>query len=262
MVLGGFLIHSIERAKEVMRFSREFMTTAPDELTMFNVLLTAPPQDPFPSHLRGRPVLAVAPVYAGPVEEGERVVRPLRELGPPELDLVGRMPFTAVQSMLDESAPAGLHHYNKADYLRELGDDAIDTLLTQFASVTSPMAQILTAQLGGAIAQIPSDATAFGHRNAPYLLWIVNMWADPAESEKNVAWTRDISEAMRPFSTGGVYVNALGDEGHERVRSAYGAANYERLVTLKNRYDPTNFFRLNQNIKPSMEWARTKGELR
>ncbi len=253
MVLGGFLIYPLKRAREVMRYCRDFMNIAPDELTTFNVLLSAPPQDPFPPHLQGRPVLAVALVYAGAVEEGERAIRPLREFGSPELDLVGPMPFTAVQSMLDETAPAGLHHYNKAHYLRGLDDEAIETLLARFPDGAAPMAHILIPRLGGAVARVPSEATAFAHRDAPYLLWIVNMWADPAESEQNVAWTRGIWEAMRPFSTGGVYVNALGDEGHERVRSAYGAAHYERLVTLKNRYDPTNFFRLNQNIKPTVQ---------
>ncbi len=253
MVLGGFLVYPVERAREVMRFCRDFMTSAPDELTTFNVLLTAPPQDPFPPHLQGRPVLAVALVYAGAVEEGERVIRPLREFGSPELDLVGPMPFTGVQSMLDETAPAGLHYYNKAQYLRGLDDEAIETLLARFPGGAAPMAHVLIPRLGGAVARIPSDATAFAHRDAPYLLWIVNVWADPEESEQNVAWTRGIWEAMQPFSTDGVYVNALGDEGYDRVRAAYGAAHYERLVALKDKYDPANFFCLNQNIKPTVQ---------
>ena len=251
MVLGGFLIYPVERIKEAMRFSRDFMAQAPDELTTFNVLFTAPPLDPFPPQLQGWPVLAVAPVYAGPIEEGKRVIRPLREFGPPELDLVGLMPYTALQSMLDETAPAGLHHSNKAHYLQEPTDQTIETLIERFATVPSPMAQVLLARMGGAVARVPEEATAFGHRDAPYLLWIVNMWTDLAQADANIAWTRSTWEAMLPWGTGGTYVNALGDEGQERVRSAYGAANYERLVALKNEYDPTNFFSLNQNIQPS-----------
>jgi FAD/FMN-containing dehydrogenase len=251
MVLGGFLIYPVERIKEALRFSRDFMAQAPDELTTFNVLFTAPPQSPFPAHLQGWPVLAVAPVYAGPIEEGERVIRPLREFGPPELDLVGPMSYTALQSMLDETAPAGLHHYNKAHYLQKPTDEAIQTLIERFVTAPSPMAQVLLTRMGGAVARVAEEATAFGHRDAPYLLWIINMWADSAEADPNVAWTRGTWEAMLPWGTGGTYVNALGDEGHERVRSAYGAANYERLVALKNKYDPTNFFRLNQNITPT-----------
>ena len=256
LVLAGPVFYTLDRAGDALRCYRELMASAPDELTAFAVLMTAPAAPPFPERLRGRQLLAIDVCYAGPVAEGEAAVRPLRAFGPPDLDLIAPLPYTVHQRMLDATAPHGLHHYNRSGYLRELGDAAIDALLDRFAGVTSPWMSIQLARMGGAIERVPEEATAFGGRGARYLLWIIGMWEPAGDGARHVAWVRGTHEAMLPHSTGGVYVNALGEEGAGRVRAAYGPATYARLVRLKDRYDPTNLFRLNQNIPPSAAGAR------
>jgi FAD/FMN-containing dehydrogenase len=246
-VVAGMLVYPLDRAAEMIAFCRGLMASAPDELTTFPVLITAPPQPPFPPELQGRPVLALGAAWAGPVEEGLRGVAELKASGP-ALDLLGPMPYAALQSMLDESVPHGLHHYNHSDYLDELPDAAIDTLVEHYARVPSPRAQLITARMGGAIERVPPGATAFAHRDARYLVWIVNMWGPGDDPEPNIAWGRELAAALKPYASGAVYVNALGEEPH-RVRAAYGA-NWERLVELKRRYDPDNVFRLNANVSP------------
>jgi hypothetical protein len=224
------------------------METAPDRLTTFPVLVTAPPHAPFPGPLWGRPVLALGAAYAGPVDEGLRAVAELKAFGPPVLDLLGPMPYVALQSMLDESVPHGLHHYNHSDYLAELPDPALETLVEHYARVPSPRAQVITARMGGAVARVAPDATAFAHRGARHLVWIVNMWTGDDDPEPNVAWGRALAAALRPYASGAVYVNALGEEP-DRVQAAYGR-NWPRLVELKRRYDAENVFRLNANVRP------------
>jgi FAD/FMN-containing dehydrogenase len=155
--------------------------------------------------------------------------------------------------MLDSGAAPGLLNYWKSSYLKDLSNGAIDVLASYCDEITSPLSQVHLQHLGGAAGRVGEDAMAFGHREALCVLNIVTKWHDPRESEKHVAWTRNLESAMRPFSTGGVYVNFLGEEGEDRVRSAYAPAKYDRLVALKNKYDPTNFFCMNQNIKPSGE---------
>jgi FAD/FMN-containing dehydrogenase len=246
-VVGGMLLYPLDRAAEVVAFCRDVMESAPDELTTFPVLITAPPHPPFPPALQGRPVLALGAVYAGTVEEGLRAVEEIRATGP-ALDLLGPMPYVVLQSMLDESVPHGLHHYNHSDYLAELPDAAIHTLVDLYSRVPSPRAQIITARMGGAIERVAPDATAFPHRDARYLLWIVNMWEPGEDPEPNISWGREVAAALAPYVTGAVYVNALGDEPH-RVRAAY-AANWDKLVDVKRRYDPGNLFRLNANVPP------------
>jgi len=249
-VLAGFAVHRAARAVEVLRQVRDHLAEAPDELTTFLVLFHAPPEPPFPADLQGKLVLAVAPCYAGPLEQGEQVVAPLRALGPPGLDLLQPMPYTALQTMLDASVPPGLQHYEKSDFLGELSDAAIDTIVAHSLEMTSPLSQVIVAQMGGAVRRVDMEETAFSHRDAGFFYIVAPFWTEPAEADVHVAWTRNFWEAMRPFARG-VYVNFLGDEGEERVRAAYGEATYERLVALKNRFDPTNVFRLNQNIPPS-----------
>ena len=252
-VVGGMLLYPLDRAAEVIAFCRELMASAPDELTTFPVLITAPPQPPFPPALQGRPVLALGAVYAGPVDDGMRVVEELKATGP-ALDLLGPMPYVALQSMLDESVPHGLHHYNHSDYLADLPDGAIHALVELYARVPSPRAQLITARMGGAVEQVPASATAFAHRDARFLVWIVNMWAPGEDPEPNIAWGREVAAALQPYATGAVYVNALGDEP-DRVRAAYGA-NWDRLVSVKRRYDPDNVFRLNANVSPLLTEER------
>jgi FAD/FMN-containing dehydrogenase len=249
--LSGIVLHRYEDAGEVMRFSREFMESAPDELTVFEVFLTVPSHDPFPAELQGKIGFALGMAYAGPIAEGEKVAGPLREYGNPALDLVGPMPTTALQTMLDDSAPHGINSYDRAHWLAELPDSAIDTMVELFAEVPSPMSLLLNARMGGAVERVPKLETAFGHRDCHRLLWIIGQWFD-GELDEQRAWTERVYEAMKPHSTGAVYVNALGDEGEERIRAAYDDRVWKRLVEAKRRWDPDNVFRLNQNIKPDV----------
>ena len=190
--------------------------------------------------------------YSGPLEKGEEVIRPLREFGSPVADMAGPMPYKAVQALGGPLYPPGRLNYWKSSFLKELSDGAIDTMIAQFATVPSPFSAVALEELGGAVSRVDKNETAFGDRSAPYSLIITSEWVDPAESEKNIQWARDFWEAMQPFESEAVYVNYLGTEGEDRIKAAYGPAKYERLVALKNKYDPTNLFHMNQNIKPTI----------
>ena len=240
-VLAGRLIYPFAQARAVFQLFREFTDRAPDELTSTFGLRTS---------ADGVPVAAIVLCYNGPIEAGEEIVQPLRRFGPPIVDLVRPVAYREVQSMVDALYPSGLCQYWKSSFLRRLGDDAIDTILAHFATVSSPLTAVVIEHLGGAVARVGADETAFDHRQAAYDLLITSLWTDATESERHIRWTRELWEAMQPFSTGGTYVNYL-DEGRPAA-AAYSGAKYERLVGLKNRYDPTNFFRLNVNIPPTV----------
>lgn len=243
-LLAGLVVHPFARAKEVLRFYRDFTAVTPDELTAACALLTGPD---------GKPAVGIAVCYNGAIEEGERVIRPVRQFGPPLADQIGPIPYTAVQSMVDPLFPPGRHYYAKAPWLREIRDETIHALAAHFAEVSSPHTIVLIQQKGGEMARGPRDRTAFGHRDARYNLVLFSSWEDPRESAAHVAWTRGLAAAVEPFTAGAEYVNDLGieaEEGTDRIKAGFGA-NYSRLVALKNQYDPTNLFRHNQNIRPS-----------
>jgi FAD/FMN-containing dehydrogenase len=240
-VLSGMLVHPAPRAKDALRFLREFHQTAPDELTVFTGMMTSPD---------GMPIVAYIVCYNGPIEDGERALAPLRAFGPPVADTIQPMPYVAHQSSLDEGFPAGMQVYWRSDFLQNLGDDVIDVLVAQFEAITSPLSALLLEQFGGAVRRVGKDETAFVHRDADFNLAIISRWLDPAEADRHIAWARGVHSAIRPF-TSGTYVNYLGDEGEDRVRAAYGAEVYDKLVAVKNEYDPTNLFRTNQNIRPT-----------
>ena len=241
-VLAGLLVYPWERAGEALRATRELMAGAPEELTAFGVLLTAPPQEPFPAALQGRPAAIVAVAWSGEVAEGERVLAPLREGCPPLLDLVGPMPYVALQSMLDETAPHGRRFYDRLHYLPEVSDGFIDALITGFERAPAPESHVMTAWMGGAIDRVEPGATAFGHRAARAFTWIIGCSGE--EPLAPVAdWVRRVWEDTAPFATGGVYVNALNPE--RSVRDAYAEEIWERLVAVKRRYDPDGAFDAN-----------------
>lgn len=250
IVLGGPVVYTIDKAEEVLRHWSAFMRAAPDELTSFAVLMTVPPQPPFPEALWGTQAVVVDTCWAGDIAAGERALAPLRTFDAPDLDLVGPLPFVVRQRMLDDTATPGLHFYEKSHFLAEI-DRAVPGLLAHFGRVPSPRTHVILGALGGAVARPAPDATAFGHREAPYLMWAIGAWEPGADADATLDWLRDVHELTRPFSTGGVYVNALGREGASRVREAYRPGSWERLVALKTAYDPTNLFRLNQNIPPA-----------
>jgi FAD/FMN-containing dehydrogenase len=193
-------------------------------------------------------VVAVVVCWAGPLERGERVLEPLRRHGRPLLDLIAPKPYAAHQGAFDATVPHGLHYYWKSEYLDGLGDDAVKVLLAHAWESRSPRSYAIMFQLGGAVARVPDDATAFSGRGAGFAV-NVNGVALPEEYDEQTAWVRRFGQALRPLSAG-VYMNFLGDEGQDRVRAAYGAAKYERLAALKAVWDPDNFFRRNQNIHP------------
>jgi FAD/FMN-containing dehydrogenase len=241
LVLAGLLIHPRPRAGEVLRFYRDFTRTAPDELAAYAALVTAPD---------GMPVVAIVVCYNGPVEAGERVIRPLRQFGPPIADMVQPMPYTAFQSILNDANPPGLQVYWKSSFLRDLTDEVIDLIVAHGPTMPSPLAAMIVEFYGGAVNRVGAADTAYPHRSALYLLNMMSLWPDPTKSDANVAWVRGLYEAAEPFATGRTYMNFLSDEGEDRVRAAYGE-NYPRLAAVKRRYDPTNFFRLNPNIQPA-----------
>jgi FAD/FMN-containing dehydrogenase len=250
IVLAGLALWPIERAPEVMRAWRDYVDSAPDELSTACVVLTAPPEEFVPNHLKGQTALGMAVLYAGEPEAGASVVQPLRELEP-EVDLIQPMPYTVFQAILDPSAPPGKRSYWRGEYLEELPDPAIDTFLAHASDLTragAPFSQMALFRIGQGIAAIPDDATAFSHRTAGYLFHPISMWDDPADDERLIAANRTFCESMAQHTTGGAYLNFTPEA---RVRDAFGDAKYERLVALKDRYDPDNLFRLNQNIKPT-----------
>jgi FAD/FMN-containing dehydrogenase len=242
-VLGGMVVHPLERAQEVLGFLREFTNTAPDELVCMAVLLTGPD---------GAKMLAVVTCYCSPLGEGERVLRPLRQFGRPAADQIAPISYVQLQGLLEAGFPPGLQNYWKSSFLRDLSDEAAAVAIEAFQQIPSSSSAIAFEQLGGAMSRVGEDDTAFGHRSAPFNFLVVSSWSDPADSARQVGWTRSLAGAMQPFSAGGVYVNYLGqeaDEGRERIRAAYGPAKYERLLALKKKYDPGNLFRINQNIR-------------
>ena len=251
IVLAGPVFHRFEDAPDVLRFYRGFIAAAPDELTTIFELSVAPPVPFLPEAVHGKPIVMVGACYAGSPDEGAEVVRPLKQFGRPIADLLEPKPYTALQSMFDPFVPHGWHRYWKSVELPPLTDDAIDTLVEHSAAPTSPKSYTIVFQLGGALARAGEDETAFSQRDAAHNVNINAVWTedDPA-GERHVVWARDFFSAMQPHAGGRVYLNFLGDEGAERVRQAYGDRQYERLVELKRAYDPTNFFRLNQNIEP------------
>ena len=249
-ILAGPIFFPGDQATQILRGFREYTSNLPDEMTTLVNLLTAPPVPFLPSDVHGKKIVAVIGVYAGSPDEGRRLAAPLRQLGTPITDLLGPMPYTTMQSLLDGLYAPGARNYFKAGYLGGLSDAAIDAVVGFHGPSISPSSEIHIHHLGGAVARVADDATAFGDRGAPYLLNIIARWTDPATDDAQIAWARDLYAAAEPFSTGGTYVNFL-SAGDDRVTAAYGPDKIERLSQLKEVWDPTNLFRLNQNIAPA-----------
>jgi FAD/FMN-containing dehydrogenase len=240
-VLSGMLVHPLDRAVEVLRFYRDFVTTLPDELMVYAVATTTPD---------GMQALAIVPTWCGDdLDAGARVLEPLRKFGPPLADMVGPMPYIALQQMLDPACPYGIHSYWKSSFLESLSDSAIETFVAHARTVTSPRTFCILEHYHGKATRIPPDGSALALRQHPLNLVLLSMW-EGGDPEPHVQWTRQFWNAMQPYSAGSVYVNTLAADDVSRTHEAYGA-NYARLAEIKGKYDPNNLFRVNHNIQPA-----------
>ncbi len=249
-VLAGPIIWPIEQSADVLRFYREWITDVPDELTTIVVHRKAPPLEVIPSELHGRPIVTVICCYAGSVEDGEKVVRPIKAFGSPLVDLCVTKPFVEHQAMFDPSFPEGWWYYFRSCNVAALTDPVIDIIAEHAPRMSSPLTAFPIFQLGGAISRVGEDETAYNGRHAAHTININATTATGDGFDEEREWSQTFWTALSPFHSS-VYVNFLMEEGQERVRDAYGAAKYDRLRLLKQQYDPDNLFRLNQNIPPS-----------
>ena len=251
LVFAGPVFYAGAAAAEVLRGWRDLTETMPDQLTTLANILIAPPVPFLPEAVHGQLVVGIVGVYAGNVEDGAKAAQPLRTLGEPLADLMGPMPYTAIQSLLDPLWTAGAQNYFTGALLSGLTDETIDTLLAQHACGRAPVRELHLHHCGGAMARVPAAATAFAHRNAAYVLNIIARSPDREGFPDHVGWARATHQALDPWTTGGAYVNFTSESGADNVQASYPPDTYARLVTVKDRYDPTNLFQLNQNIRPS-----------
>jgi FAD/FMN-containing dehydrogenase len=250
MVLAGMMLWPVNQARDILRAWRHYADQAPDEVSTAFAIITAPPEPFIPESLRGQLVCGAVFMYVGDPDAGLPFLAPLRSLGA-AVDLVQPMPYTVFQGMLDGSAPKGFRSYWRGEYLQNLSDAAIEVsaeLGPRLAAAAPPFTQMVYFRIGQGVTAVREDATAFSHRDANYLFHPIVVWQEPSDDARCIAASRALCEAMRPFATGGAYLNFTPED---RVRDAYGASKYEKLVALKDRYDPGNLFCLNQNIKPS-----------
>jgi FAD/FMN-containing dehydrogenase len=252
-VAGGAIFFPGDDAGTVLRGWREWLPSAPDELTTVVNLTTAPPAPFLPEAAHGKPIVAVLGVYAGALEDGIEALAPLRKLAPePIADLLGPIPYLAMQGLLDALHPAGDGNYFKSHHMTDLPDAAIEALIRGHQAVTSPRNEIHVHDLRGAVARQPAGGSAFPHRDAPYLLNVIGKWPGGGPGPEHVAWTRDLVASLEEFGSGAAYVNFLSDaEDTARLRAAYGGETYDRLTKVKAKWDSENVFHLNQNIKPA-----------
>ena len=250
-VYGGPMLWEMEQAPEVMRWYREFITQAPDDINGFFAFLIVPPGPPFPEHLHNKNMCGVVWCYTGPMEQAEETFKPIREKFPPALDFVGPIPQPALQSMFDALYPPGFQWYWKADFVNELSDEAIQLHIKHGSQIPTIFSTMHLYPVNGAARRVGKNDTAWSYRESTWAEVIVGVDPDPANKDLIVDWARNYWDDLHPFSAGGAYVNFMMEEGDERVRASY-RDNYERLVAIKSKYDPANFFRVNQNIKPTM----------
>ncbi|RDZ48624.1 hypothetical protein C5B86_03925 [Haloferax sp. Atlit-19N] len=248
-VLSGPIVHPFDDAKTVLEGIRDFNDGAPNDATVWCVIRHAPPLPFIPEEWHGRTVLIVATCYAGDMDEGKRVLQPVRDIGDPIADAVGPHPYTGWQQAFDGLAPAGNRHYWKAQNFEAMTNGMIDTFVEYGETIPTQETEIAIPNLGGAINERPVDATAYPHRDTEYMMSIHTQWVDPERDEECIAWTRDLHEAMMPHATGGVYANFVPEEIGDK-RAAY-RGNYDRLVEVKNAWDPENRFQLNHNVEPT-----------
>lgn len=247
---SGLIVHRFEDAKAFYQFHRDFVQTLPDEMTVWTVLRHAPPLPFLPEDVHGKLMVAAAFLYLGDPAKGEELIKPVREFGNPYGEGVGLNPWTGWQTGFDAVNSHGARNYWKSHHLDDLSDECIDQIIHFGNNLPTPHCEIFIAHMGGAPSRIAEDETAFAHRGAPFVMNVHTRWEKPADDERCIAWAREFFEATKPFASG-VYVNFLSEEGEDRVKEAYTDKSWNRLVELKNKYDPKNLFKMNQNIKPT-----------
>jgi FAD/FMN-containing dehydrogenase len=241
-VTGGLVAHPFEKARDVLRFYRDVTTSPPDELTAFAGLLHAPDGS---AKLAG-----IVACHSGSLADGEKAVRGLKQFGPPIMDALAPVSYQDMNAMLDAGYPRGALNYWKSNFLATLSDEAIDTMIACYERCPSPMSQLLLENFHGAATRVAPTATAFPHRTAGYNFLVLGQWTEPADSDRCIAWARESFQAMQPFMAAGRYVNYLDDDEGDPGAAAYGP-NFERIRQLKTKYDPDNFFHMNQNVRPA-----------
>jgi len=239
-VLGGVIAYTRDQVAALLRYYRDFMPAAPDELTAYAGLISMPDDTP---------AVGVMACYCDDLTEGERVLKPLRAFGSPVFDAIQPMPFPTMQKLVDEMSPDSTHNYWRSTFIKDFSDEVIDLIIEHGNRMESRLSRIVIQFFGGAAGRVAPADTAFAQRQAEYNVGIETQWTDAAESEKHIGWTRTLSDALRPYSSNGYLLNFIGDEEPDTIRAAFGS-NYARLVELKTKYDPTNFFSLNQNVPP------------
>ena len=242
LLLAGTIAFPLAQARAFLRLYRDWMKTVPDQMSAYASLTTGPD---------GLKRVGVRVAYNGPVEDASKVIEPLRHFGSPLLDEIQPRTYLEIQHLIDAGFPPGRLNYWKSNFLNELSDELIDIVVDTFQQAPSRFSIIAFEPMGGAVARIAETDSAFRYRNAAFTLLLLGGWQDPADNQANIAWVRDLWEQTRPLSSPGVYVNYLGSEGIDRIRDAYGV-NYDRLAAVKQKFDPQNFFRINQNIHPTI----------
>jgi len=249
-VYAGPMLWYPDKAVEVMKWYRDFSLKAPDDLYGFFMFMNVPPAPPFPEKLHGKTMCGIMWCYTGPMENAKKAMSPVDQLSPPELNFVGPMPFPALQSLFDPLLPTGLQWYWRGDFLNELSDEAIKVHMKYGLNLPSLLSIMHLYPVDGAVQRVSKNATAFSYREAKWSMVIAGIDPDPTKKDAITKWTKEYWEALHPFSAGGAYVNFMMEEGQNRVEATY-RDNYKRLSEIKRKYDPTNLFRVNQNIQPA-----------
>jgi FAD/FMN-containing dehydrogenase len=248
-VLTAQIFYPMEDAEGVLRAYRDFAAEAPDEMACYALAVNVPPMEPFPEEYHMKTAIVLVACYVGDTKEGKKLLESLQKLGEPVFQVVGQMPYVALQQSFDKGAPKGGRYYWKAHYMEGLPDEAIKKFVENVDPLPGPFSLVGIEPMGGAISRVKPSSTAFPDRNAVFGMGIWSGWTEASDDEKAIEWTREFHKAMEPYSTGGVYANYLDRDDDDRVKDAFGV-NHDRLRKIKAKYDPDNFFRTNQNISP------------
>ena len=249
-IYAGPMLYEMSEAEDLMNWYQKLIKNAPDDLYGFFAFLVVPSAPPFPEHLHQKKLCGVVWAYTGPLEKAEETFKPIRAFRKPALDFVGPLSHPVLQSMFDPFYPPGLQWYWRADFVNELTDKAISLHIKFANSLPTNLSTMHLYPINGFASRVNKKDTAWSFRDATWAMVMAGIDADPANKEKISFWAKQYWEALHPYSAGGAYLNFIGDEGEDRVKASYGD-NYERLVSIKNKYDPDNLFRVNQNIKPA-----------